>query len=95
MNETWVEVPLNKVSDDILRDNFVNDDLVYELCRKRFSSFMNDWLYDKHFYTRKIDDMKVEFSYDIDITIDDIREYYDDGFTKFYHDIEIDDWKCE
>ena len=95
MIEKWVEIPLAKVSDDILERYFVNDDLIYELCQKRFSRFMSDWLYDKHFSVRKIDDMKVEFYYDIDITIDDIREYYDDGYTTFYHDKEIDDWKCD
>ena len=94
-NETWVEIPLAKVSDDILRRHFVNDDLIYELCHKRFSRFMSDWLYDKHFFTRKVDDMKVEFYYDIDITIEDIREYYDEIKATFYHDIEIDDWKLD
>lgn len=94
-NETWVEIPLAKVSDEILERYFVDDSLVTELCRKRFSSFMTDWLYDKHFFTRKIDDKKVEFYYDIEITIDDIREHYEAMEIKFYHDTEIDDWKID
>ena len=95
MKENWVEIPLDKVSDDVLRQHFFTDEIALKQCRKTFINFTSDWLLGKHFYSRKIGEMKYEFYYDIQICIDDIREYYADADATFYHDKEYDDWTCE
>ena len=74
MSENWVDIPLEKVSDDVLRQHFFTDEIAIEQCRKMFMNFANDWLLAKDFYSRKVGEMKYEFYYDIQICIDDIRE---------------------
>ena len=95
MKENWVEIPLDKVSDEVLRSYFFDDERARKKCLEIFINFTNDWLLGKHFYSRKIGEMKYEFYYDIEICIDDIREYYADADATFYHDKEYDDWTCE
>lgn len=90
-----VEISIDDISDETLQHYFIDDALVYKIASERFWSFTSDWLLGKHFYNRKVDDLKYEFFYDIEIDLDDIREYYKKIDATFYHDKEYDDYRCE
>lgn len=90
-----VEISIDDITDEILEQYFLDENVVFKIASMIFSNFFRDWITTQSFNNRKIDDLKYEFFYDIEVDLDDVRKYYTDMKAIFYHDKEYDDYKVD